>query len=136
MVTAETDLFYDDFVARVAEARGMTVADADAVARGRVWTGADASERGLVDELGGLRTAVRRAKVLAGLGIDAKIQLVGYPGSSVRDFLRPRASSEPVAASLSDAAAGVVRGVVGDVIGQGERNLTGATALWLGDWRF
>ena len=65
MVRAEADLFYDDFVRRVAEARGMTVADTEAVARGRVWTGADASERGLVDELGGLRTAVRRAKAVS-----------------------------------------------------------------------
>jgi len=136
MVRAEADLFYDDFVRRVAEARGMTVADTEAVARGRVWTGADASERGLVDELGGLRTAVRRAKVLAGLDIDAKIQLIGYPGSSVLDFLRPRASSQPAAASLSDAAAGLLRGVVGGVIDRGERDLTGTTALWLGDWRF
>ena len=136
MVRAEADLFYDDFVRRVAEAREMTVADAEAVARGRVWTGADASERGLVDELGGLRTAVRRAKVLAGLDIDAQVQLVGYPGSSVLDFLRPRASSQPAAASLSDAATAVARGVLGDFVARGERNLTGAAALWLGDWRF
>ena len=136
MVRAEADLFYDDFVRRVAEARGMTVADVGEVARGRVWTGADASERGLVDELGGLRTAVRRAKVLAGLDIDAKVQLLGYPGSSLLDFLRPRASSQPAAASLSDAAAGLVRGVVGHAVARGERDLTGAAALWLGDWRF
>ena len=136
IVRAEADLFYDDFVRRVAEARGMTVADVGEVARGRVWTGADASERGLVDELGGLRTAVRRAKVLAGLDIDAKVQLLGYPGSSVLDFLRPKTSSQPAAASLSDAAAGLVRGVVGHAVARGERDLTGAAALWLGDWRF
>lgn len=88
MVEAEADLFYDDFVRRVAEARGMTVDAVDAVA-GRVWTGADAHERGLVDELGGLRCAVRRAKVLAGLGVDDEVQLVGYPGSSMRDLMRP-----------------------------------------------
>jgi len=136
MVRAEADLFYDDFVRRVAEARGMSVADVELAARGRVWTGADASERGLVDELGGLRTAVRRAKVLAGLDVDARVRLVGYPGSSVLDFLRPRASSQPAAASLPDAAAALVRGVAGGVIANSERSLTGATALWLGDWRF
>jgi protease-4 len=123
-------------VGRVAEAREMTVADVEEVARGRVWTGADASERGLVDELGGLRTAVRRAKSLAGLDVDAKVQLVGYPGSSVLDFLRPRASSQPAAASLSDAAVALVSGVVGDVVARGRRDLTGVTALWLGDWQF
>ena len=136
MVRAEADLFYDDFVRRVAEARGMSVADVELAARGRVWTGADASERGLVDELGGLRTAVRRAKVLAGLDVNARVRLVGYPGSSVLDFLRPRASSQPAAASLPDAAAGLVRGVAGGIIANSERSLTGATALWLGDWRF
>ena len=57
-VEAEADLFYTDFVERVAEGRDMTVEAVDAVARGRVWTGADALDRGLVDELGGLRTAI------------------------------------------------------------------------------
>jgi len=114
----------------------MSVADVALAARGRVWTGADALDRRLVDELGGLRTAVRRAKVLAGLDVDAQVRLVGYPGSSVLDFLRPRASSQPAAASLPDVAAGLVRGVAGGVIANGERSLTGATALWLGDCRF
>src|SRR5690242_6982337 len=66
-VEAEADLFYDDFVQRVAQGRGLTVEAVQDVARGRVWTGADAHDRGLVDELGGLRTAIRRAKLLAGL---------------------------------------------------------------------
>lgn len=136
LVVAETDLFYDDFVSRVAEARGMSVEAVDAVARGRVWTGADAIERGLVDELGGLRDAVRRAKVLAGLDADATVNLVGYPGSSVKDFLRPKSSSQPAAASLSDAATGLVGAMLQGAIATGERGLTGARAMWLGDWRF
>jgi ClpP class serine protease len=44
-----------------------------------VWTGEQALGRGLVDELGGLRTAVRRAKVLAGLDPAADVELVTYP---------------------------------------------------------
>lgn len=136
MVEAEADLFYDDFVRRVAQARGMSVADVDEVARGRVWTGADALERGLVDELGGLRTAVRRAKVLAGLDADAEVRLAGYPGASMRDYLRPKASSQPSAASLSDVATGLMGSVLGDLVDRGERATTGAHAVWLGDWRF
>ena len=136
MVEAEADLFYDDFVRRVAEARGMSVTDVDEVARGRVWTGADALERGLVDELGGLRVAVRRAKLLAGLDADTEVRLVGYPGSSMRDYLRPKVSSQPAAASLSDAATGLVGSVLGDVLERGERAVRGTNALWLGDWRF
>ena len=108
----------------------------DAVARGRVWTGADAVECGLVDELGGLRDAVRRAKVLAGLDGDATVTLVGYPGSSVKDFLRPRSSSQPAAASLSDAATRLVGAMVRGTIANAERDLTGARAILLGDWRF
>ena len=135
MVEAEADLFYDDFVNRVAQARGMSVDQVDAVARGRIWTGADALERGLVDELGGLRSAVRRAKVLAGLEPDTKVALAGFPGASMRDFLRPRTSSQP-AASLTDAAADVLGSAITGLIERGERSLTGTTALWLGDWRF
>lgn len=94
---AEADMFYTDFVERVARGRNLRTEDVDAVARGRVWTGADALERGLIDELGGFRTAVRRAKVLAGLDEDTEVRLVGYPGSSLLDLLWPRGSSRPVA---------------------------------------
>jgi protease IV len=135
-VEAETDLFYQDFVQRVAEGRKLSVEAVEAVARGRVWTGADALEHGLVDELGGLRTAVRRAKVLAGLDQDDKVRLVGYPGSSLWEFLRPRPSSQPAAASLPDALGALItRSVVG-IIEQAERSLTGASVLWLGESRF
>src|ERR1700679_3686671 len=96
---------YNDFVERVAEGRNLTVEAVDAIARGRIWTGADAHERGLVDELGGFRAAVRRAKVLAGLDEEADVRLVSYPGGSLLDLLRPRASSQPAAASLPDAVA-------------------------------
>lgn len=135
MVEAEADLFYRDFVKRVAEARGMSAEEVDVVARGRVWTGADALERGLVDEIGGLRTAVRRAKVLAGLDPDAKVRLVSHPGSSLRDFLRHKASSQP-AASLPDAAAALAGAAVAGLIDRGERSLRGTHALWLGEYRF
>src|SRR5262249_51912540 len=46
---AEADLFYADFVERVAQGRNLTTDAVDAVARGRIWTGADALDRGLVD---------------------------------------------------------------------------------------
>ncbi len=131
MVEAEADLFYRDFVRRVAEDRGMTVEEVDAVARGRVWTGADAAERGLVDELGGLRCAVGRAKVLAGLDADADVTLTAFPGSGVRDYLRQRTSSQP--AALADLAAGLMAGAMKGLF---ERGISGTAALWLGDSRF
>ncbi len=135
MVEAEADLFYDDFVSRAAEARRMSVAEVDAVARGRIWTGADARERGLVDELGGLRDAVRRAKVLAGLDADAEVSLAGFPGSSVRDYLRHKASADS-ATALTDIAAALLGSAVSEVIERGERSMSGTTALWLGRTRF
>lgn len=135
-VEAEADLFYTDFVHRVAQGRNLSVEAVDAVARGRIWTGADALEHGLVDELGGLRTAVRRAKVLAGFDEDAKARLVGYPGSSLWDFLRPRPSSQPAAASLPDALGALIGQSVVGIIDQAERTLSGASVLWLGESRF
>jgi len=135
-VEAEADLWYTDFVHRVAEGRNLSADAVEAVARGRVWTGADALEHGLVDELGGLRTAVRRAKVLAGLDEDAEVRLVGYPGSSMWDFLRPRPSSQPAAASLPDAVGALIGQSVVGIIEQAERTLSGASVLWLGESHF
>lgn len=133
---AEADMFYNDFVERVARGRNLRTEDVDAVARGRVWTGADALERGLVDELGGFRTAVRRAKVLAGLDEDTEVRLVGYPGSSLLDLLWPRGSSRPVAASVPEAVGALVVRSVAGAVGQVEQTLTGANVLWLGRSRF
>ena len=135
-VEAEADLVYDDFVQRVAQGRHLSIEAVEAVARGRIWTGADALDHGLVDELGGLRAAVRRAKVLAGLDDDAKVRLIGYPGSSVWDFLRPQPSSQPAAASLPDALGALITQSVVGIIEQAERSLTGASALWVGESRF
>jgi protease-4 len=135
-VEAEADLFYADFIERVAEGRGMTVDAVDAVARGRVWTGADALERGLVDELGGLRTAIARAKVLAGLEPDDDVRLISYPGSSMLDFLRPKPSSAPATASLPEALAVLVGRSVAGVLSQADRSMSGISALWMGDYRF
>jgi protease-4 len=135
-VEAEADLFYTDFVQRVAQGRDMTVEAVDTVARGRVWTGADAKDRGLVDELGGLRTAIDRAKVLAGFDADADVKLVSLPGSSWTDMLRPKPSSQPGAASLPEAVGALLGRSIAGVLVQAERSLTGVNALWLGEYRF
>ncbi|OBJ41651.1 signal peptide peptidase SppA [Mycobacterium colombiense] len=132
---AEADLVYADFLARVADGRNLTTEAVDRVARGRVWTGADACERGLVDELGGFRTALRRAKILAGLDEDADVRVVTYPGGSLLDMLRPRASSQPAAASVPDALGALVGRTIGGILDNVERSYTGASALWPGPWR-
>ena len=63
--------FYDTFLDRVSAGRKMTKAQVDAVGEGRVWTGQEAVERGLVDKLGGLREALTEARKLGHLPADA-----------------------------------------------------------------
>jgi protease-4 len=86
------DRVYDDFVGKVAEGRDLPRDRVDSLARGRVWTGADAHERGLVDELGGLSTALELARKKSGLAEDAPVRV--YPHVSPLDRLRPAESSE------------------------------------------
>jgi protease-4 len=135
-VEAEADLFYDDFVKRVAKGRSLSVEEVDGVARGRVWTGADALERGLVDELGGLRAAITRAKVLADLEPEEDVRIVSYPGSSLLELLRPKPSSQPAAASLPEAIGALLGRSVAQMLDHGAQTLRGSTALLLGDYRF
>ena len=66
--------FYDVFLDRVADGRDMERADVDAVAQGRVWTGEQALERKLVDQLGGLDEALAKARELAHLEDDVRIE--------------------------------------------------------------
>jgi protease-4 len=73
------DRIYDDFLVRVSAARGMDRDAVDAIARGRVWTGAQALDRGLVDQLGGFAAAVEAARELADIPPDAGIELLDFP---------------------------------------------------------
>jgi len=73
-LAATIDAIYDDFVAKVAQGRGRPVADIEGIARGRVWTGSDALGIGLVDELGGLRDAIRIARSRGRLPADAPVR--------------------------------------------------------------
>lgn len=70
---------YQDFVRKAAEGRGKAYAEIDAVAQGRVWTGKQAKERGLVDELGGLEKALAIAKEQGGFNPEDEPQLIILP---------------------------------------------------------
>lgn len=72
---------YALFKARVGEGRGLSPEQVEEVARGRVWSGTDALEQGLVDELGGFEDAVARAEQLAGLGERDVVELVTFRGT-------------------------------------------------------
>lgn len=99
-LNAWLDRIYEDFVAKVADGRELPSERVLEIARGRVWTGADAKEHGLVDELGGLSAAIEVAKDRAGLPPTAEPELLVYPRVSLAARLRPATSSEdPTAAS-------------------------------------
>jgi protease-4 len=70
---------YELFLARVAEGRQTSAEQIDIVAQGRVWTGRQAYERGLVDELGGLDRAIEIARERANLDPSRGVRLVVYP---------------------------------------------------------
>jgi protease IV len=72
-------IYWDNFVPKVAKGRNMTVEQIHEVAQGRVWTGAQAKERGLVDEFGGLNRAIEIAKELAGLPADKDVKRIVFP---------------------------------------------------------
>ena len=70
---------YANFTKGVAEGRHMTVEAVDKIGKGRVWTGAQGKELGLVDELGDLDRAVEVAKQLAGVPADRRVRIVRFP---------------------------------------------------------
>jgi protease-4 len=76
---SEIELFYRSFVEKVASARKRKYDDVDALAQGRVWTGAQAKQNGLVDELGGIDRAIALVKQRAKIAATEKIKLVAYP---------------------------------------------------------
>lgn len=114
---AELDAIYAGFVAKVAAGRGRTVAEIEPLARGRVWTGRDAYDRGLVDELGGLRDAARTARRLAGLPADAPV-VPALHVPLVARLSQPRNSDDPRAlASSALPAATDLRAMIDPTIG-------------------
>mgnify|MGYP001814401058 CR=1 FL=1 len=76
VIQAMIEQGYREFLQRVADSRGMTTAEVNEVAQGRVWSGADAHELGLVDELGDLDDAIAAAAELAGLGDDYTVSYI------------------------------------------------------------
>jgi protease-4 len=76
------DRIYQGFITRVAEGRKLPVARVNEIARGRVWTGAQARELRLVDETGGFYQAVARAKALAKINPDEEVHLKRFSADS------------------------------------------------------
>ncbi len=113
------DRVYDDFTRKAAQDRAMTYDRLEPLARGRVWTGVDAVELDLVDELGGRQRAVQLACDLAGLDRE-RIRLVTMPQVPLLDHLRPADSTRSPAAVnalLPDEPERLLGAVVGELLG-------------------
>lgn len=88
LVQQNINYVYADFTTKAAQARKTTPARIDAVGQGRVWTGAQAKERGLVDRLGGYNDALASAAGRAKLGKDYRVVYVERPGTRIERFLQ------------------------------------------------
>jgi protease-4 len=104
LVQANVEHIYDVFLARCADGRGKTKEEIDQIGQGRVWTGEQALERGLVDALGGIDEAVSLAAELAGL-TDYRLTHV----STTTDFLQNLLGKQ-----LEDIKISLVKSFVGD----------------------
>jgi protease-4 len=101
---------YELFVQRVADGRSLETAQVDAVGQGRVWTGAQAAERHLVDALGGLHEAVALARQKLGLDAETDVALVAFPpppslADQIAELVRGGVLSFPRASALALATA-------------------------------
>src|ERR1700761_3721317 len=77
------DRIYDNFVQRVAAGRKLPVDKVREIAKGHVWTGAQAKDLGLVDQIGGFCDAVAKAKTLAGITGEARLKRMSPSGSAI-----------------------------------------------------
>ncbi len=96
---AEVEHVYAEFVGRVAAGRSMPVDEVNEIGRGRVWTGRQALEKGLIDEVGGFWDAVDAAKRLAEIDAESEVELVFFPQAKplaerVGELLGARATAE------------------------------------------
>ena len=81
--------YYQDFVPKVAKGRNKDAQSIDAVGQGRVWTGAQAKDKGLVDDFGGLDKAIEVAKQLAKIPADKGVErvILPYPTTFLQELL-------------------------------------------------
>jgi protease-4 len=106
---------YREFLARVAESRGMTTEEVDTIAQGRVWSGTDAYDLGLVDHLGDLDDAVAAAAELAELGDDYAVSYIEkeetFKDKVIRELLAEAADVSGEGASSASPLDEMLRGI-------------------------
>lgn len=107
VITEGIETTYQTFLTRVAEGRNISVARADSLAQGRVWSGIEAKELGLIDELGSLNDAVKAAADLADI-----------PSYSIRRYPRYKSNFEMLMEDLSGAKARVQEDMIKSELGE------------------
>jgi protease-4 len=125
------DRGYAAFLGVVAKGRHMNPEQAHAVAHGRVWTGLQAKERGLVDEIGGLDVAIARAKQLAKIDADKSVKLKLFPKqrSPVEELRELFGASEEAARTAALLSTFVSNDAVNAAIEAAERRRQGALQM-------
>ncbi|KAF1688863.1 signal peptide peptidase SppA [Pseudoxanthomonas koreensis] len=122
VVQAVINKGYADFTGKVAAARNKPLEDVDAVARGRVWSGTQAHERGLVDEMGGLRDAIADAAERADLEQDKfRVNYIEKPATPFAQFMAGFAGSRLGGALLQDS--GLARAALARAMPEAEAQL-------------
>jgi protease-4 len=126
------DGIYEGFVGRVAAGRKMPVTRVREIAKGRVWTGAQAQGLGLVDQIGGFYDAVDQAKRLAGLHGEARLKSINAeasPFDAVRRMFGGASESARIAGTLADLAADPAARAMAGQISDARLRAEGATVL-------
>jgi protease-4 len=126
------DRIYNGFVARVAEGRKLPSARVAEIAKGRVWTGAQAKDMGLVDSLGGLPQAIARAKALAGITGEAHVkpfQSTTSPFEAIARFFGAGADSARLLIAAGELAKDPEARAVIEDLGDARRREAGETVL-------
>lgn len=117
------DDVYDTFVDHVATNRGLSPEHTREIAKGRIWTGAQALENGLVDELGGLERAISIVKGEVGIAPEDDVTIVVYPRERSIPLPRRKENSEPIE---------VAAGIVADFLSGYAEPVSGAQArVWM-----
>jgi protease-4 len=102
MTEQANSVYYGSFVPKVAKGRNKSDEEVNSLGQGRVWTGTQAKQNGLVDEFGGLETAINIAKQLANLPADKDVRRVVFP--EPRPFFENIFGSDSSADAKSEAA--------------------------------
>lgn len=123
VIQAVIEKGYRDFTGKVAKARDRSVAQIDAVARGRVWSGAQARQRGLVDQFGGLQVAIDDAAKRARLGDpgDWRVRYMEKPATPFERWFTGFAEGRLGGSLLRES--GLARGVFARLMPEAEQQL-------------